>query len=98
MRLSRLLLALALLSPAAARSQEYPSEEPPPEVAEFYDALAPHGTWFVAPGRGWVWQPNPAEVGSDFRPYTQGHWLYTDVGWTWVSNYEWGWAPFHYGR
>jgi hypothetical protein len=19
-------------------------------------------------------------------------------GWTWVSNYAWGWAPFHYGR
>jgi hypothetical protein len=27
-----------------------------------------------------------------------GHWAYTDYGWTWVSDYEWGWAPFHYGR
>jgi len=22
----------------------------------------------------------------------------TDYGWTWLSDYEWGWAPFHYGR
>jgi hypothetical protein len=22
----------------------------------------------------------------------------TDYGWTWVSDYPWGWAPFHYGR
>jgi hypothetical protein len=22
----------------------------------------------------------------------------TEYGWTWVSHYSWGWAPFHYGR
>jgi hypothetical protein len=22
----------------------------------------------------------------------------TNYGWTWVSDYRWGWAPFHYGR
>jgi hypothetical protein len=27
-----------------------------------------------------------------------GHWVYTEDGWFWVSDYEWGWAPFHYGR
>ena len=27
-----------------------------------------------------------------------GHWVYTDDGWYWDSNYEWGWAAFHYGR
>jgi hypothetical protein len=35
----------------------------------------------------------------DFSPYlTGGHWVYTDYGWTWVSDYAWGWGPFHYGR
>jgi hypothetical protein len=24
--------------------------------------------------------------------------VYTSYGWTWVSDYNWGWAPFHYGR
>src|SRR5690606_31003777 len=27
-----------------------------------------------------------------------GHWVMTEYGNTWVSDYEWGWAPFHYGR
>jgi hypothetical protein len=22
----------------------------------------------------------------------------TEYGWTWLSDYNWGWAPFHYGR
>ena len=22
----------------------------------------------------------------------------TEYGWTWASDYDWGWAPFHYGR
>ena len=22
----------------------------------------------------------------------------TEYGWTWLSDYDWGWAPFHYGR
>ena len=38
-------------------------------------------------------------AGPDFQPYaTNGNWIYTDAGWTWASNYNWGWAPFHYGR
>jgi hypothetical protein len=38
-------------------------------------------------------------VGPDFKPYaTNGQWVYTDAGWTWASNYPWGWATFHYGR
>ncbi len=35
----------------------------------------------------------------DFQPYaTNGNWMYTEAGWTWASDYNWGWAPFHYGR
>jgi len=35
----------------------------------------------------------------NFSPYmTNGNWVYTDMGWTWVSDYAWGWGPFHYGR
>jgi hypothetical protein len=43
-----------------------------------------------------VWLPN---VPSGFIPYsTNGYWIFTEDGWTWVSDYSWGWAPFHYGR
>src|SRR6201996_1616638 len=63
---------------------------------EFYDGLAPYGTWVSDPQYGNVWIP---DVDQDFRPYaTRGHWVITDYGNTWVSDYQWGWAPFHYGR
>lgn len=62
----------------------------------FYDEMAPYGDWVNNPDYGYVWRPN---VGRDFKPYyTNGHWLMTEFGNTWVSNYDWGWAPFHYGR
>ena len=63
---------------------------------EFYDQLSPYGQWVETPDYGYVWVPSE---GSDFTPYlTNGYWVMTEDGWTWVSNYEWGWAPFHYGR
>jgi hypothetical protein len=62
----------------------------------FYDQLSPYGNWINYPGYGYVWSPN---AGPDFQPYaTNGNWIYTEAGWTWASNYNWGWAPFHYGR
>jgi hypothetical protein len=63
---------------------------------EFYDQLSPYGQWVQDPTYGYIWIPSE---GSDFTPYlTNGYWVMTEDGWTWVSNYEWGWAPFHYGR
>jgi len=82
--------------------QSDPAPAPPPPPAPelsyqtFYDALSPYGTWIDYPGYGYVWMPN---AGPDFKPYaTGGNWVYTDAGWTWSSEYAWGWAPFHYGR
>ena len=62
----------------------------------FYDDLSPYGSWVNNAEYGYVWYP---DAGSDFTPYgSNGYWVYTEVGWTWVSYYPWGWAPFHYGR
>lgn len=77
---------------------------PPPAVAAsdeeavdyFYNALAPYGEWIRLGDLGWVWRPS--DVSRDWRPYTDGRWVWTDEGWTWLSDREWGWAPFHYGR
>ncbi len=33
-----------------------------------------------------------------WRPYADGYWAYTDLGWTWVSYEDFGWATYHYGR
>lgn len=63
---------------------------------DFYADLAPHGQWVNTPEYGRVWIPN---AGPDFQPYaSNGHWVVTEYGNTWVSDYAWGWAPFHYGR
>jgi hypothetical protein len=80
--------------------QPAPEPAPVPVAAvsyqSFYDDLAPYGSWINYPGYGYVWMPN---AGPDFVPYnTNGNWIYTEAGWTWASNYNWGWAPFHYGR
>lgn len=62
----------------------------------FYDELSPYGDWIDYPEYGYTWRPR---LGSDFRPYsTNGNWVYADDSWMWNSDYDWGWAPFHYGR
>lgn len=62
----------------------------------FYDQLSPYGEWIDDPDYGYIWLP---DVAPGFQPYaTNGRWVNTQYGNTWVSNYDWGWAPFHYGR
>jgi hypothetical protein len=62
----------------------------------FYNELEPYGMWVSHRPYGYVWIPR--YVGYNWRPYTQGHWAWTDYGWTWVSLERWGWIAFHYGR
>ena len=64
----------------------------------FYERLQPEGHWLEDFNYGYVWQPNVAEQDENWRPYTDGHWAYTDRGWTWLSNEDFGWATYHYGR
>lgn len=61
----------------------------------FYSNLSPHGSWMVSGSYGNVWQPRVYT--ADWNPYYDGHWVYTDCGWTWVSDYPWGGIPYHYG-
>lgn len=68
----------------------------PVETTDFYGVLAPHGTWVWREELGWTWAPRGMEPG--WRPYTMGAWVPTMAGWTWGSEWVWGWVPFHYGR
>jgi hypothetical protein len=72
----------------------------PSALTDFHDTLDPHGSWIDDPTYGTMWQPSANEVGPDFAPYvSDGHWAYDDASeYVWMSNYSWGWAPFHYGR
>jgi hypothetical protein len=58
--------------------------------------LGKYGNYAEVPDYGVMWQPN--DVGPDWNPYDNGAWsYYPDWGWTFVSGYDWGWAPFYYG-
>ncbi|MGA2240918.1 MAG: DUF6600 domain-containing protein [Verrucomicrobiota bacterium] len=81
-----------------------PSPQPVEQPAEvtvnyFYDTLTPYGTWVNVDGYGRCWRPSVVIYNPGWQPYCDhGHWVYTDCGWYWSSDYSWGWAPFHYGR
>jgi hypothetical protein len=85
--------------PAASADDTYPDDDPS-ALTDFRDTLDPHGQWLDDANYGTMWQPSPDEVGADFAPYVSvGHWAYDDTDdYVWMSDYGWGWAPFHYGR
>jgi hypothetical protein len=89
-------------SPSASSAPPEPgadsyADKDPTALQDFHPALDAHGTWADDPKYGTVWTPSASEAGPDFVPYvTAGHWVYDELLWT--SDYEWGWAPFHYGR
>jgi hypothetical protein len=101
------LLALALLlavAPMAASAQISvsaginigPSGRASVDLGFFYDNLASYGNWIQRPSYGWVWTPRAVDNG--WRPYQDGRWVWTDQGWTWISDEPYGWATYHYGR
>jgi hypothetical protein len=102
-------LAMVVLSSCivwdTGRDRSYPRSGPyddrgaygaPRDVSYFYDYLSPHGSWISMRPYGYVWVPR--HMGYRWRPYADGRWVWTDYGWTWISEYDWGWVPFHYGR
>lgn len=95
-KLPAIILGLVLLfsgPPQKAMAQQYDDIS----MDSFYDELSPYGTWMNDPQYGRVWRPDVDQ--DDFRPYySNGRWAMTEYGNTWVSDYDWGWAPFHYGR
>ena len=73
-----------------------PSGQASVDIGFFYDDLASYGNWVERPNYGWAWRPRT--VASSWRPYQAGHWVWTDEGWTWISDEPYGWATYHYGR
>jgi hypothetical protein len=86
-----LVLAAAIERPAHADASTV-------SVDYFYDALAPYGDWVEVEGYGYCFRPTVTMEDADWRPYTEGSWIYTDAGWTWDSEEDFGWATYHYGR
>jgi len=63
----------------------------------FYNNLS-GGSWIEVADYGYCWQPDVVVSNTAWRPYSDGYWAYTDLGWTWVSYEDFGWATYHYGR
>ena len=59
------------------------------------DELNQYGQWIDVDNYGRVWKPS---VVSDWEPYYNGHWIYSDDNWTWVSYEPFGWIVYHYGN
>jgi hypothetical protein len=80
-------------------SDEVPSRRggPAQSYDMFYTRLDRYGDWMETSDYGYVFRPREAQSGG-WRPYTDGRWVYTDCGWTWISEEPFGWATYHYGR
>src|SRR4051794_2735185 len=87
------IVAFSILLAACPR----PIEAADVSVDFFYTNLS-GGEWFEVADYGYAWRPSVAVSNAGWRPYSDGYWVYTDVGWTWVSNEDFGWATYHYGR
>jgi hypothetical protein len=87
----------------ASRGSEYDRDEQSGggatgDYSTFFTRLDPEGDWIETSNYGYVWQPRVARQSHSWRPYTVGRWVYTDAGWTWISEEPFGWATYHYGR
>ncbi|MGB3898459.1 MAG: DUF6600 domain-containing protein [Mesorhizobium sp.] len=59
------------------------------------ERLSNYGAWRTSRRFGEVWVPS---VARDWRPYTDGRWVWTDDGWYWQSEEPFGAIVFHYGH
>lgn len=65
------------------------------ELDEYAGELDGYGDWVYQEPVGYVYVPR---VAWDWAPYTNGRWVYTLYGWTWVASEPWGFVTTHYGR
>jgi probable HAF family extracellular repeat protein len=75
---------------------EQVSESDTDDYDVFYSRLSgDEGNWVEAGNYGYCFRP---KVDPDWRPYRDGHWVWTDRGWYWDSDERFSWATYHYGR
>ncbi|MDD5362007.1 MAG: hypothetical protein PHN88_07730 [Ignavibacteria bacterium] len=46
----------------------------------------------------YIWVPDKKNINDNWTPYTNGRWEWTNYGWMWASDYQWGRVTYHYGR
>ena len=81
---------------AQPESQAQAAESNSANYDVFYTKLSSdEGNWVQAGNYGYCFRPR---VSADWRPYRDGHWVWSDRGWYWDSSERFGWATYHYGR
>jgi len=93
--MKKILIALVMFGFGASGLQQARGQDV--SVDYFYNNLS-GGNWIDVEGYGYGWQPDVTVNDSNWRPYADGYWAYTDDGWTWISYEDFGWATYHYGR
>jgi hypothetical protein len=93
--MKRLFFAFALTVLVSSFAPQAKSQDV--SVDFFYNNIN-GGSWVEVGNYGYCWQPDVAVSDRSWRPYADGYWAYTDLGWTWVSYEDFGWATYHYGR
>ncbi|RYG03053.1 MAG: hypothetical protein EOO07_32300, partial [Chitinophagaceae bacterium] len=79
LKLPAIVLGLMLLAGATTVK----AQDDNVSLQQFYDELSPYGTWIQDPQYGYVWRPDVDQ--AEFRPYyTNGRWVMTEYGNTWV--------------
>lgn len=83
----------------APQEPAYAGEGVPPETEDslgvgMFNELEYYGQWHNRDPYGWVWRPS---VVTEWQPFVNGHWIWTQYGWMWVDYDPWGWATSHYG-
>lgn len=89
-------LALSMSTMLSFQAQQAKAADVQVSFGFFHERLSPYGEWVEVANYGPAWHPRDA--GSDWQPYQDGSWAYTDAGWTWVSNEPYGDTVYHYGR
>jgi hypothetical protein len=87
-----LIAAGCIVSDQSTRTQQ--TSSPYGSADEPFPVLNAYGNWIDVGMYGRVWQP---AVMSDWRPYTNGQWVWSDRGWMWDSDEPFGWVVYHYG-
>lgn len=95
-KITLILIVVGLTSCYSQRTQVRAYSDAQISFQTFYNELSPYGQWVEDYDYGYLWIPH---VNRNFQPYaSDGYWTMTNYGNTWVSDFSWGWAPFHYGR
>ena len=88
-----MVLILVFISACSASDSQYNMNTTNPGSYDLNE-LNIYGDWIHVEPYGEVWQPF---VVNGWAPFDNGHWDYTNAGWTWVSYEPFGWIVYHYG-